>query len=41
VKLCGFGLMSLAGMRLLRRDVLQAEARYAPYYITAEKPQVA
>lgn len=37
VKLCGFGLMSLAGMHLLRSDILQAKVKYTPYCITTEK----
>lgn len=37
VKLCGFGLMSLAGMHLLRSDILQAKVKCTHYYITTEK----
>lgn len=37
VKLCGFDLMSLSGMHLLRNDTLQAEVKYTPYCITTEK----
>ena len=39
VKLCGFGLMSLTGVHLLRSDILRAEAQYTPYCITTEKLQ--
>lgn len=31
VKLCGFGLMSLAGMHLLRSGILQGEVKCTPY----------
>lgn len=37
VKLCGFGLMTLAGMHLLRSGVLQAKVKFTVYCITTEK----
>lgn len=39
VKLCGFGLMSLAGMHLLRSGIPQAKVKYTPRCITTEKLQ--
>lgn len=39
VKLCGFGLMSLAGMHLVRSDTPHAEGKYTPYCITTGELQ--